>query len=312
MEYKDYYDILGVKRQASADEIKRAYRELAKKYHPDRNPGNKSAEDKFKEINEAYEVLSDAQKRQRYDQLGESYSSWQQTGGANPFNWSEWYSGGAGNGTRVNVQNLEDLFGGSGAGFSDFFTSIFGQVGGRGGVRTSPSAERAVRSARPYEQHVSISLMEAFNGTSRTVSVDGRQFEVKIPAGVHTGSKVRVAGVIPNGAGGKSQDLYLVIEVLPDTRFELKGEDIYTDINVDLYTAVLGGQAEVATPNGNVILTIPAGTQPGQTFRLAGRGMSKLKSPQTFGDLFARVKVQLPRQLNSKQRALFEQLRNNN
>lgn len=308
MEYKDYYRILGVDRSASADEIKKAYRKLALKYHPDRNPNNKSAEDQFKEINEAYEVLGDAEKRKRYDQLGASYDRWRQSGGVGSFNWEDWFTqpaGGAPGGVRVEMGGFEDLFGG---GFSDFFTQIFGGMGAARG-QTRRAASQTQARPRRLEHPVTISFQEAYQGTQRTIQIDGRRLEVKIPAGAQTGTKVRMAGAGGTAPDGQKSDLYLVIEVTPDARFERKGDDLYTEASLDLYTAVLGGQVNVSTPAGEVRLTIPAGTQPGQTFRLAGRGMPKIRSPQQHGDLYVRVKVYLPRQLTPEQRRLFEQLR---
>ena len=308
MEYKDYYKILGVDRKASEDEIKRAYRKLALKYHPDRNPDNKQAEEKFKEINEAYQVLSDPQKRNRYDQLGDSYSRFQQRGGApGGFNWEDWFTqepASQGN-VRVDFGDLGDLNDILGGGFSEFFTRIFGGAGvgtttGRGG--------RPSRAQRPtYQYETEITLQEAFQGATRRIEVDGKRLEVKIPAGSHTGTKVRVADVLSDPSGQKG-DLYLVIKVLDDKRYERKGDDLYMDVNVDLYTAVLGGEATVQTLNGNVVLTIPPGTQPGQTFRLTGRGLPHLKKPEEHGDLYAQIKVNLPRKLSQQQRDLFEQL----
>jgi curved DNA-binding protein len=306
MEYKDYYKILGVERSASPEEIKHAYRKLAMQYHPDRNPGDKAAEEKFKEINEAHQVLSDSQKRGRYDQLGSSYSQWQQSGGApGGFNWEDWVTQSQGQGgVRVEYGDLNDIFGeGS---FSDFFTQIFG---GMGGTRTQ--TRRTTRPARPrdYEYPLTITLQEAYQGASRTVQVEDRRMEVKLPAGAKTGTRVRMAGAAPAGPGGQRGDLYLVLDVAPDSRFERSGDDLTTEVTVDLYTAVLGGQVNVPTPGGDVLLTIPAGTQPGQTFRLAGRGMPKLRNPQEHGDLLARAKVRLPRNLTPEQRELFERLR---
>lgn len=307
MEYKDYYKILGVERNASESDIKKAFRKLAMKYHPDRNPGNKSAEEKFKDLNEAYEVLSDPQKRSRYDQLGESYASWQQTGGSGNFNWQPWTTAYQG-GQRVDVGNLDDLFGG---GFSEFFNSIFGGMGGMnsaGNVRTATrgrtQARRSTQPAASREQPVSITLQEAYNGTERIMQINDRRIQVKIPAGAKTGTKIRIAGVGPN-----QEDIYLVVDVTPNGSFERKEDDLYTDAAIDLFTAVLGGQAQVATLQGNVVLTIPAGTQPGQTFRLGGQGMPHLRDPKTHGDLYVRTRVQLPRQLTSQQRELFEKLR---
>ncbi len=311
MEYKDYYKILGVDRKASAEDIKKTYRKLAMQYHPDRNQGDKQAEEKFKEINEAYQVLGNAEQRARYDQLGESYSSWQQQGGSGNFNWDDWVMRNAGQGGRhttqqVNMEDLEDLFGGAG-GFSDFFTTIFG--GGMPGTAGTSRTSRRAYKPRPVESPLQINLMEAYQGTERLLQVDNRRLNVKIPAGATTGTKVRVANQGPVDAMGQQGDLYLVIEVLPDKRFERKGDDLYTEATVDLYTAVLGGKATVQTPGGEVILTIPAGSQPGQTFRLAKRGMPLLRKKDTFGDLYAKLRVTLPKNLSDEQKALFEQLR---
>ncbi len=311
MEYKDYYKILGVQKNASQDDIKKAYRKLAMKYHPDHNPGNKSAEEKFKDINEAYQVLSDKEQRARYDQLGASYAQWQQTGGRGDFNWSDWFTRAAPGQqtyTRVDAENLDDVFGG----FSDFFNMIFG-----GSARTNPAgqtrrpgyAARQAASQPKIEQPVQITLQEAYRGTERMVQLDGRKLRVKIPAGAKTGTRVRMANAAPTPDGGYA-DIYLVVEVLPDQQFERKGDDLSTEITIDLYTAVLGGQVEVPTPDGKVLLTIPAGTQPGQTFRLSGRGMPKLRTPSEHGDLYVKVKVQLPRKLSKKQQELFEQIKN--
>jgi curved DNA-binding protein len=309
MDYKDYYKILGVDRKASEQEIKKSYRKLAMKYHPDRNPGNKQAEETFKDINEAYQVLSDSEKRARYDQLGESYSTWQRSGGAaNGFNWQDWINRQPqGQGARVSTQDFSDVFGSGFGGFSDFFNSIFGGSAGRPGA----SMRGGRRAAAPnYSQPVSITFNEAFQGTERALQVGDRRFEVKIPAGARTGTKIRVPGAGPADGGGQHGDIYLEIEVAEDSRFERQGDDLYTDVSIDLLTAILGGQVSVSTPAGNVLLTIPPGTQPGQTFRLAGRGMPHLKNPKEFGDLYARSKVQIPRELTPKQRALFEQLKN--
>ncbi|MCE1252717.1 MAG: J domain-containing protein [Anaerolineae bacterium] len=313
MEYQDYYKTLGVDRNATPEEIKRAYRKLAMKYHPDRNQGDQEAEEKFKQINEANDVLSDSQKRARYDQLGASYQQWQQAGGGRGnFRWEDWFaqSAGGNGGTRVEVGDFNDFMGGTG--FSDFFNMIFGGMSGMGGsgmgghVRTQTRAGARQRPTA-VEQPIRISLMEAYHGTERTLSVDNKRLQVKIPAGAKTGTKVRMAGAMSSGA--YQQDIYLVVEVDPDPRYERDGNDLYTDVNIDLYTAVLGGSVPVQTPGGQVTLTIPAGTQPGQKIRLAGRGMPHLRSPQTFGDLYVRIKVSLPRQLNDKQRGLFEQLK---
>ena len=307
MEYKDYYKILGVERNAKAEEIKRAYRKLALKYHPDRNPNEKGAEDKFKEINEAYQVLSDPQKRQHYDQLGESYQHWQQRGAPGGFNWNEWTRAPGGGNVRVEVGNLDDLFGGGLGEFSEFFRSIFGGMPRTGRAQPGSQSSRGRVPAQSYQSEVSISLKEAYQGTTRRIEVDGRRLEVTIPAGARSGTRIRVADAVssPNGSKG---DLFLVIEVADDPKFERKGNDLYTDVEVDLSQAVLGGEVTVPTLSGSVMLTIPAGTQPGQTFRLGGRGMPQIKDPKSHGNLYVRAKVKIPRNLSPEQRKLFENL----
>jgi curved DNA-binding protein len=310
MEYKDYYKILGVDRKASVSEIRRAYRKLALKYHPDRNPNNKQAEDKFKEINEANQVLSDPEKRARYDQLGESYSTWQQRGGPQGgFNWDEWRATPGRGGVRVDMGNLDDLFGEGGLGnFSEFFRSIFGGMPQASAQARGASARGGQRAELPsYQQEVEISLREAFQGTIRRMDVDGRRLEIKIPAGARTGTKVRVPEAVTSPRGQK-HDLYLLIRVADDPQFERKGSDLYTDVDVDLYHAVLGGEVTVPTLSGSLVLTIPGGTQPGQTFRLAGQGMPQLSKPENRGNLYVRARVKVPRHLTEEQRDLFKKL----
>jgi curved DNA-binding protein len=310
MDYKDYYKVLGVDRKASEDEIKRAYRKLALKHHPDRNLGDNKAEEKFKEINEAYQVLSDPAKRTRFDQLGESYSRYQQRGGApGGFNWGDWFvqqQSPAGGEYRVEYGNLDEILGRGG--FSEFFRRIFGSDMPNMGANPQGSSSSRTRFApQPFEQEAEITLQEAFQGAKRRLEIDGRRLEVKIPPGARTGTKVRVPEAVP-GADGQKSDLYLVIKVMDDQNFERKGNDLFTDAAIDLYTAVLGGEVKVQTLNGEVVLTVPAGTQPGQTFRLAGRGIPYLKTPDTHGDLYVRAKVKIPRDLTSQQRQLFKQL----
>jgi len=294
MDYKDYYKILGVERNASEEEIRKAYRKLAMQYHPDRNPNDQQAEERFKEINEAYQVLNDPTKRAHYDRLGSDYSNWQRRGAPGDFNWDQY--GGFPGGVRVEYGDLDDLFGGGAGGFSDFFRTIFGQGAGTG-TRT-----RTRQQPQGYQQEIEITLDEAFQGTTRVFESDGKQKQVRIPAGVRTGSKVRVAGAGPNGL-----DLYLVVEVREDPRFERRGNDLHTTATVNVFTAILGGEADVETLNGKVKLNVPAGTQPEQVFRLAGRGMPSLKDKDEKGDLYVRLKVQIPKYLSPKQRELLEE-----
>lgn len=296
MDYKDYYKILGVDRKASDEDIRKAYRDLAKQYHPDRNPNDKQAEERFKEINEAYQVLSDSKKRSLYDRVGSDYSSWQRRGAPGNFNWEDYanrYPGGMGGTRQVNYEDLEEMFGrAGGGGFSDFFRTIFGF-----------GEEQAARS-RPqvYQEQLEISMEEAYKGATRNLQANGKQKQVRIPAGVRTGSKVRVAGAGPNG-----MDLYLIIHVREDHRFEREGNDLHTTATVSVFTALLGGEAEVETLDGRIKLNVPAGTQPEQIFRLAGRGMPHVKNPGQKGDLYVRLKVQIPKYLSAKQRELLDE-----
>lgn len=307
MEYKDYYKSLGIDRKASNEDVKKAYRKLAMKYHPDRNPNDPKAEEKFKEINEAYQVLSDPEKRSRYEQLGVSYNQWQQRGGApGGFRWEDWYSTPSGGATQVDYGNLDDLFGGN---FSEFFRRIFGGMDYGTSARRQPGMRSSRTAQTPqYTQDVVISLTEAYTGTTRRLDINGNQKEVKIPAGARTGTKVRISGIMQVGTGGQKADLYLIIKVANDPRFERRGHDLHTDVSVDLFTAILGGEVTVPTLAGSVVLTIPAGTQPGQSIRLAEKGMPHLKEPKKCGDLFAHVKVRLPKNLTERQKKLFQEL----
>jgi curved DNA-binding protein len=290
MDYRDYYKILGVPRKASADDIRSEYRKLAMKYHPDKNPGDKKAEEKFKEINEAYQVLSDEQKRARYDQLGSAYSDFRTSGGRpGDFRWDDWFQ----QNSQQRGGNVDDTFGGGG-GFSDFFRSIFGEA-----IRNSARSQAAQQG---YQQEVQITFQEAYEGTLRQLQSNGKKLQVRIPAGVKTGSKVRVAGAGPEGL-----DLYLVVNITDEEKFERDGQDLYTTSALSVFTLILGGETEVETPTGKVKLSIPAGTQTDQVFRLAGRGMPHLKDPKTKGDLYVKLKVQVPKYLSSKQRELLEE-----
>jgi curved DNA-binding protein len=308
MEYKDYYKILGVEKTASEKEIKQAFRKLARENHPDMKPGDKGAEDRFKGINEAYEVLSDADKRQKYDRLGSSYAQWQRMGGdPRGFDFSQWFAGrGAPGATHVEFDNLSDLFGSGG--FSDFFSSIFGQSAGRAQDAYRRGGGGARVRGRDVERAVDISLEEAFQGATRELEKDGRRVKVSIPRGARTGTKVRIRGEGGQGMGREAGDLYLVVNVAPHPKFERKGDDLYADVPVDLYTAVLGGETRVHTLNGEVVLKIAPESQAGQAIRLRGKGMPRLQDPQTFGDLYARLQIQVPRNLSDEERDLFARL----
>ena len=308
MDYKDYYKILGVSRNADEKAIKKAYRNLARKFHPDHNPGDDKAKERFQEVNEAHEVLSDPDKRSKYDQFGADWERVQQAGG--DFDWSRYAAGGGPNVRYTYTGGAEDIFGGAG-GFSSFFETLFGN-GGFGGFGDMNGQTRRPRATRgqDIQQTVQVSLGEAYHGTTRVLRKDGRQErEVKIPAGVETGSKIRLSG--EGGAsmdGGESGHLYLVVDVRPDKRFERKGDNLYTTFDLPLYTAMLGGTAEVQTMNGAVQLTIPAETQNGKRFRLTGKGMPNLKDPKQYGDLYATASILLPTGLSDEEREHFEKL----
>ncbi len=328
MEYKDYYKILGVSKGASADDIKKAFRKLARKYHPDVNPGDKKAEEKFKEINEAYEVLSDPDKRRRYDTLGPNWQD--QFAGFRP--------GSAGRRTTYRGTPFDFDTSGSSS-FYDFFEALFGRSGAGAGTTGGVRQDFRRRAGDNIEQPVEVTLQEAYVGGTRTFNIQStevcsfcrgtgeiggkvcancsgqgtsartKRIQVKIPPGVDNGSKIRVAGEGQPGIGGGPRgDLYLVITVKPDPLYERKGDDIYADIEVDLFTAILGGEVPLALPDGRkLVLTIPPETQNGRVFRLAGKGMPHLKGDGN-GNFYARVKVVLPTQLTSEERSLFEKL----
>lgn len=281
---KDYYQVLGVKKDADAAEIKRAYHQLAKKYHPDLNKDNPQAETRFKEVNEAYEVLGDAQKRQMYDQYGNTEGI--------PFNPFD--EGGRRSGPGVNSVQFEELL-------RDMFGGMAGANSGRGfGFNSRP-----VRG-RDIEHPVSVTLREAYEGTTRIVTKDNRRIRATIPAGVTDGSRVQLKGEGEAGAAGAG-DLYLVIEIEDDAVFERDGLDLITDVRVDAFTAMLGGQATVPTVTGAAQVKISAGTQSGKKLKLKGKGMPDGKGGH--GDLYARVMVTVPEHLTDEQRQAVERLR---
>jgi molecular chaperone DnaJ len=320
---KDYYEILGVSRNASEKEIKQAYRSLARKHHPDINPGDKSAEAKFKEINAAYEVLSNPEKRKKYDQFGEQWEyadQFAKSGRQERVRWD--FDRG---GTSFEYGDV--------SGFGDIFSSLFGDSG------IGSRAKRGPRHGQDVESPIEVTLEEAYHGSTRLmqlqtqepctacggtgrvgnracticggagVKLNPRRLEVKIPAGVRDGSRIRIAGEGgPGLAGGKKGDLYLIVKVLPHKLFERKGDDLYAEVSVPLATAILGGEVKLPTLNGNISLSIPPETQNGKAFRLAGKGMPQLGNNK-YGNMFAKVKVVLPTKLTEEEKKLFEKLR---
>jgi DnaJ-class molecular chaperone len=318
VDYKDYYNILGVSKNASEKEIRSAYRKLARKYHPDVNPGDKTAEEKFKEINEANEVLSDPEKRKKYDELSEYYQRY----GRMPGSAGSGYDGAGGAHYQyrtVSPEELNDLFGGRSP-FSDFFEQFFGSDFSGAGTSESDfshvgngggRARQRTTVGQDIEARVEVSLAEAYSGAPRVLELtdlDGstKRIEVKIPAGVDEGSRIRIAGQGAQGTAGRG-NLYLVVQMLPDARFTREGTTLRTTIDVPLATAMLGGEAHVATPDGRKLaLRIPPETANGKSFRLRGQGMPHLGQPDKRGDLFAQVSVVLPTHLSEEQRRLFE------
>ena len=299
MDFKDYYEILGVPPSAEKKVIQHAFRQLARKVHPDVNPGNKEAEEKFKTINEAYQVLSDVQQRRKYNELRAQYQRWEQTGGRQQdFDWQNWsaYPGKAAGVQYASPEDLEDLFGNASP-YSDFFTNIFG--GGRGSGRGTPSTPRR---GRDVEYEVDLTLEEAFHGVDRSLEMDGHRIKAGIPAGVRTGSRVRLAGQgEPGQNGGLAGDLYLIIQIIPNDTFEREGDDLHIDVPLDIFTAIAGGEVRIPALERPLTLTIPARTNANRNFRIRGKGMPHLGDPKTRGDLFARVKLVLPDSLTDQE-----------
>ena len=305
MEFKDYYKILGVEKTATQDEIKKAYRKLAMKHHPDRNPNNKSAEEKFKEITEANEVLSDPEKRKKYDALGANWKQYQHTGRGSEDFFSQY--GGAQRGGRTSYEfsgDFSDLFGNLG-GFSDFFESFFGG-GGRSG--TSGDSTRKQTIAVDVEAEINITLEEAFIGSERHISVNGKKLKIKINPGTKDGQRLRLKGLGRSRTqGGGRGDLFLNVHILHHPFYEIKDNDLYYNLDVDLYTAVLGGKENIKTLDGKTIsVSIPAGTESGKTLRLKSLGM---KNENLRGDLFVKIHVTIPKDLSVKEKELFERLK---
>jgi len=321
MEFKDYYSTLGVSKTATDKELKQAYRKLARKFHPDVNPGDKAAESKFKEINEAYEVLGDPDKRRKYDELGANWRMYEQSGAAAAAGapggggWNVHFGGGGpGGGFRTMTEDeMREMFGDSDP-FSDFFHTFFGGAAAADAQPRGRGGRARARQGRDVEQELQLGLEDAFHGTTRRLSIkhDGhaRTVDVRIPAGVGDGSRVRVSGEGEHGIGGAaSGDLYLRVRLAPHPRFERKGRDLYTKVSIPLTTAVLGGEADVETLGDKPLrLKIPPTTQNGQVFRLKGHGMPALGKTNEHGDLYATVDVQLPRQVTPEQRTHFEAL----
>ena len=312
MEYKDYYKILGVNKSANQNEIKKAYRKLAVKYHPDKNKDNKAAEEKFKEINEANEVLSDPDKRKKYDEFGENWQNYQQTGGTQGgFDWSQYRTGGNGSQRYYNYEgDFGDSFGSGG--FSDFFESLFG---GGSTFNTSrqgrgrKSARKATLKGEDMNADMSITLEDAYLGAEKIFDLNGQSIKLRIKPGIASGQILKLSG--KGGAGyngGNTGDLYLKINILSDPLFERKGNDLHTILPVNLYTAVLGGKTQLKTFKGTININIPKESQNGKVLRLQKMGMPHYGKTGENGDLYVKLEIEIPTNLSSKELNLFKEL----
>jgi curved DNA-binding protein len=301
MEYKDYYKILGIDKNATKDEIKKVFRKLAKKYHPDKNPGDKASEEKFKEVTEANEVLSDPEKRKKYDQLGSNWKQYQNSGTDPNYGYRNYQSGGKGQGENYSG-NFDELFGNVG-GFSDFFESFFGG-------RTNDSGQSRPRKGKDHEASLSITLEEAHSGTEKEFILDGKKIRLKITPGIEQGKRLRLKHQGSGGiAGGEKGDLYINIKIDDHARFIRKGNDLYFNLDVDLYTAILGGKKALKTLDGKTInVNIPPESESGSTLRIKEMGMHFPGDTGSSGDLFVNLNVKMPKHLSSKEIELFKEL----
>jgi curved DNA-binding protein len=304
MNYKDYYKILGVTKDASAKEIKKAYRKLAARHHPDKNPDNKEAEEKFKEINEANEVLSDIEKREKYDTLGSNWEAYQHTGD----DWRD-YANQQKQQRRYSRGGSSEFYRDSrGEDFSSFFETFFG--GGRQTRRQGRAQERNVFKGSDVQAELPITLFEAYKGSKRTFEINNEKLRINIKPGSYEGQKLKIKGKGQPGAnGGPRGDLYILVAIQPDFNFQRKGDNLLYEANVDIYTAILGGKIEIPTMSHSVKITIPEGIDIEKTLRLKGKGMPKYRNPKQYGDLLVKLKIDLPKILSQEEKELFEKLK---
>ncbi|WP_299107691.1 J domain-containing protein [uncultured Winogradskyella sp.] len=306
MNYKDYYKILGVKKDASAKDIKKAYRKLAAKHHPDKNPDDKLAEEKFKEINEANEVLSDKEKREKYDTLGSNWEAYQNTGD----DWRDYANNANQQQNRRNSYSYQgdpsDFFGQRAQGgedFSSFFETFFGAG------RQSAKGQRTNNSGGDTKAEMPITLLEAYQGSKRTFEIHNKKLRITIKPGSYDGLQLKIKGKGQQGVnGGHRGDLYIILRVQQDPQFERKGDNLIYNATVDLYTALLGGKIEVPTLSGSVKVNIPKGSETGKTLRLKGKGMPKYSKPSTYGDLLVKLTISMPKKLTEEEQDLFRKL----
>jgi curved DNA-binding protein len=299
----DYYSILGVPKNAGNDEIKKAFRKLAVKYHPDKNQGNKEAEEKFKQINEAYEVLSDEEKRKKYDRFGENWNKVPE-GAENQYQSGAGGYGPGGGQYHQYEGDPSDFFDSNGGGdFSNIFEQFFSRSGNARGSRNSSAR------ARDMNAELSITLEEAFHGVARVIELGGQKIRIRLKPGTYDGLVIRLPGKAPSAGKGKAGDLYITIHVLPNPSHKLDGLNIREEVQVDLITAVLGGEKEVNTLSGKLKVKIPEGTQPGQVLKIKGKGMPAYNEAGSAGDLLLEIQVKLPDHLTEEQKELFRRLR---
>lgn len=307
MDYKDYYQTLGVDKSATKDEIKKQYRKLARKYHPDVNPDNQEAEAKFKEISEAYEVLSDDEKRRKYDTLGNDWKHYQQAGQAGGgFDWSK-YAQSGGRGSKTYQGNAEDFF--NGGDFSDFFSTFFGRSGGTAGNQAGGTRSSIAFRGQDYHAELRLSLAEAFAGVKKTVALDSENLRITIQPGVEDGQTIRLRGKgTPGMNGGENGDLYITLRIDPDPDYTRKGNDLFMDAPVNLYKAVLGGEQTIETLSGPLKIKLKPETKNGTVLRLRGKGFPVYRQEGVSGDLYVKVTIRLPEHLTERERELFNEL----
>jgi curved DNA-binding protein len=296
---KDYYSILGVSKDATDSEIKKAFRKLAVKLHPDKNPGDKAAEERFKEANEAYEVLSDPEKRKKYDKFGENWNRVDESAHAQGGRQYQQSSAGG----QSFYGNASDFFEGQGD-YSDMFESFFRQAGAGGGRSGTGSFK-----GQDLQAAMTISLEEAYLGASKTFEINNEKIRIQLKPGAYDGLTIKLAGKGSPGANkGKPGDLYITINVAPDPVHEREGNNLKQTLSIDLFTAVLGEEKEVSTLSGILKIKIPAGTQNGKLLRIKGKGMPVYDKPGQNGDLLLNIQVQIPEKLTDEQKELFRQL----
>ncbi len=308
MNYKDYYQILGVSKDAGQDDIKKAYRKQAIKYHPDKNQGNKEAEERFKEVSEAYEVLRDPEKRKKYDKLGANWKKYEQAG-AGGYGYSHGGGPSPGSESFYFEGDLGDLFGeaGTGGGFSDFFNAFFGR---QGATQSGFGSRQPSFKGSDLQAEMEISLSEAYHGTTRLLNVNGEKLRINIKPGTYNGQQIRIKEKgAPGTGGGEKGDIYIKINVPSDSMYHIEGNDLIQKSNIDLYTAVLGGKTEINSLAGTLKVPVPKGSQSGSKLRLKGKGMPVYGKPGSFGDLYIELNVKIPTNLTEEEIRLFNKLR---